>query len=1210
MSKQLQLRPSITTGTGHRPATVACLVLLLCVFSIASQAQVLYGSMTGNVTDPSGAAVAGAKVEAVNLATGAAYNVTTDSSGIYHFSALQAGNYKVTISQASFATLVNENIRVDVNILRRVDAELKVAKQQETVTVTGEAPLLQTDKADVHTNLTTQQIEQLPTAGTQGRNFQSLLRIIPGTSSTAETNSLAGNPQRAINTNVNGQSNQTNNTRLDGAQDWYAWLPANVAYIPPADAIETVNITTNNFDAEQGTAGGAAVNVQIKSGTNSFHGSGHEFYTSQLFQARTYFNADPNFSGVNKNKNLQHQFGGQLGGPIIKNKLFFFGDYERTTQRQLAGPDNRTLPTANMTLGDFRGLTFNIKGVATPVIIYDPMTGNNLGVGKQQISCNGVLNVICPNRIDPAANKMIALLQPALAKTFATGDNFNNFNGSATALFNRDTADIKVNYVPGQKSSVFARYSFSKTLVLDPPLLGAAVGDATNGGQLGDAPGLIQSVGLGATYTFTPTLLLDWNFGFTRQRLSSLFDLTSAKGLNDFGIPGTNNAGTVGDPTKYYGLPGFIFPAINQTPPGNGTVTGANLGNAQVANPFLFRDNQYVTGANLSWIKGKHSLRGGLEWNHAQINHFQPQGGTFQSPRGVFEFNGYATSLKADPAGTTSQQWFNSWADFMLGLPSATGKAIQFFNPNALRWNQWAWYVRDQWQATPKLTLTLGVRWEYYPFGYSNNNHGLRYFDLNTANVLVGGFGSVPRDDGIDVGTGQFLPRVGLAYRLMSSTVIRAGFGQSADPSNWRRFRETYPAVILQSNITGNTNYVPAASLTGTNGTGLAGGNYSVPTGLVLPPLPDLSTGVLHLPNSVGTQTIPNPFRRGYFNSFNFMIEHEWKGLVVETGYVGARGIRPLVYMNGNATLPGQPNSTGVLNVALNQKGACAALAPPNGPNCNYGGINVAVPFKNNWYDSMQTKVTRRFAGGTSAGFVWTWSKATSYSDNEDLSFMSFPYPTQWEKNRSVSNFDRTHNFEFYGVLLSPFGKGQHWAQSGIANAILGGWQFDPIISAMTGLPFTVTGPNGTTADLVGTFHTLNGNAPQAHPGVSQGSACPPTNLSCHYFDPAAFAVPAAGTFGNTYRNEFRGPGYFQMNLSVHRAFNLTERVALDVRADMINFTNTAHFANPNAGCSGNAGATCASGTFGEVTGQFQPGGFFGPEPGNRTTWFGAKVTF
>src|SRR5262249_33499750 len=206
-----------------------------------------------------------------------------------------------------------------------------------------------------------------------------------------------------------------------------------------------------------------------------------------------------------KNRNNQNQFGGQFGGPIKRDKLFFFVDYERTTQRQLAGPDRRTLPTAAMAAGDFR----NLPGNPT---IYDPATGDVTGNGKQQISCNGVLNVICPNRIDPAASAMIKLLQPSIAQEFATSTLTNNFVGSSTALFNRDSADGKINYVISDKSTVFGRYSFSKTLVFDPPLLGAAVGDATNGGQLGDAPGSLQSGGSGATRTFRVALLLHTYF--------------------------------------------------------------------------------------------------------------------------------------------------------------------------------------------------------------------------------------------------------------------------------------------------------------------------------------------------------------------------------------------------------------------------------------------------------------------------------------------------------------------------------------------------------------------------------------------------------------------------------------------------------------------------------------------------------------------------
>jgi outer membrane receptor protein involved in Fe transport len=1166
-------------------AAFAVFTILLFAFNAALQAQVLYGSLTGNVTDPSGAFVSGAKVEALNTLTGVTQTATTDADGVYRFQNLQPGTYKVTISASGFATAVQDNIAVTVNTIKRADTQLAVAGTQTVVAVTAEQQLLQTDKADVHTDLTTSQITNMPISGSQGRNFQTLLRIIPGAALPAETNSLAGNPQRSIFANVNGQSQTANNTRIDGAQDIYPWLPSNVAYVPPADAIETVNVVTNSFDAEQGQAGGAAMNVQVKSGTNSFHGMAHWFHFDQNFAARDYFQTNTT-RFPKKNRNNQNQFGGQYGGPIKKDKLFFFVDYERTTQRQLAGPDTRTLPTAAMATGDFRNLPGN-------PIIYDPATGNLGGTGKQQISCNGVLNVICPNRIDPASAAMIKLLQPQIAKEFTTATLTNNFIGSGTALFNRDSADGKINYVISDKSTVFGRYSFSKTLVFDPPLLGDAVGDATNGGQLGNAPGLVQSVGLGATHIFTPNMLLDWNFGFTRLRLSSTFDLTSAKGLNDLKIPGTNNVGTTGDPSIYYGLPGFIFPV------------GLNIGNAQNANPFLFRDGSYVTGANLSWNHGKHGFRGGIEWNHSQMNHFQPQVGTFNTPRGAFNFNGMSTSL----TGTTAT-WFNQWADFMLGLSDHSGKAIQSTNPNALRWSQWAWYLRDQWQVTPRLTATLGVRWEYYPFGYSDNGKGLRYLNLATGNVLIGGNGNIPQDDGVDVGGGQFLPRVGLAYRLTSSTVIRAGYGMNADSNNWRDFRNSYPANVFIDNTTGNSNAIAVTSLTGLNAT-IASGAKTLPSGVVLSPIPDVSSGTIPLPTNITTTTIPQPFRRGYIHNFNLMVEQEWKGFVLNTGYVGARGIRPLVQLNMNASAAGTGAAGGLLSQALGKTYT--------------GSITGLVPFKNNYYDSMQTKLTRRFHDGSLAGVSWTWSKTIDYADNDDLGSVGFPYPAYWQKSRAVAGYDRTHNVSIYGVLQLPFGKGERWAQTGIGNAILGGWQISPLINYLTGLPFTVNCPgalnaNGTTqtCDLIAPFHVLNGKP-------NRDGICALTDLSCRYFDPSSFAAPlitsnANAHLGNTNRNEFRGPGYFGMNLSLARQFKLTERFGLQIRADAINFTNTPHFANPTANnCPADATHTTNSGvcsagsptsTFGAITGGLQPGGFFGPDHGARQVWLAARVTF
>jgi hypothetical protein len=394
------------------------LLLLIFAFGVfaatAARAQVLYGTLTGTVVDPSGASVPGAQVTALEVQTGVSQTTTGDSSGNYRFSALLPGTYKVTISAQGFTTQETPGVLVRVNETVRVDASLKVASATQDVVVTTEAPILQTDRADVHTDLTSQQISNLPVMGSQGRNFQRLLQTVPGTGLMAETNSPAGNPQRSINVNVNGQSNQTINTRIDGAQNAYPWLPANVAYVPPADAIENVQVVTNAFDAEQGMAGGAAVNVQVKSGTNQFHGSAHEFLTNQAFAARNYFQTDPTLF-PKKNRNNQQQFGGTFGGRIVKDKLFFFVDYERTTQRQLAGPDTRTLPTAAMASGDFRALPGN-------PIIYDPATGDAQGANKQQVSCNGVLNVVCPSRIDPAAAAMVTLLQADIPQVFPTAN--------------------------------------------------------------------------------------------------------------------------------------------------------------------------------------------------------------------------------------------------------------------------------------------------------------------------------------------------------------------------------------------------------------------------------------------------------------------------------------------------------------------------------------------------------------------------------------------------------------------------------------------------------------------------------------------------------------------------------------------------------------------------------------------------------------------
>lgn len=1197
MTKHTPVSESNVIGKSHVRLIVSCclLLILICLPAEPVQAQVLYGSLTGNVTDSSGAAIPDAKVEALNLGTGVSRTVTADSSGIYRMDALPAGVYKVTISAPKFGTSVTEDVSIVVNNIRRVDGQLKVASTAQDVTVTTEAPVLQTDKADVHTDLSAQQITNLPiTSSVGGRNFQSLLRVVPGFGLLTESNSAGANPGRAMATNVNGQSLNGINTRIDGAQDAYPWLPANIAYVPPADAIETVNVVTNSFDPEQGMAGGAAVNVQVKSGTNQYHGSAHEFHTDQSLRTRNYFKTDltrfPTKARENKN-----QFGGTFGGPIKKDKLFFFADFERTTQRQLAQA-TLTLPTAAMRTGDF-------SAIATP--IYDPLTADASGV-KQQFSCNGVANVICPNRIDSAAAAIMAGL-PAVTSTALT----NNYVTKGTGQLNRNNVDAKVNWVPTKDSTVFGRYSIQQSTIFDPPSLGILGGDATAGGQLGNSTGRVQSIGLGGTYIFSPNIVGDWNAGFTRQRLGATnIDIDQAYGSDTLKIPGANGVGVTGDPALYNG-----YPAIQ-------TTGASNIGNVNTGNPFLFRDNQYVWGANLSWTKGKHALRFGYEYNHSQVNHFQPQGadGNFTTARGSFGFDGRVTSQ----FNVAASNPVNSVAQLLLGLPNRVGKASYLWNPNALRWPIYSWYVRDQWQITPKFTATLGVRWEFYPFGYSDNGRGLAVFNPLDGNVYVGGYGDVPRNSFVDTHSGQFLPRIGLAYRLTGKTVIRAGYGMSADPNNYRFLRNAFPATITtdinNQNGTSLQKETPVAALTATNPNitgpyGTAGATVTLPAGLtqqITAQSINLSTGKILLPNGAATRTYPRDFRRGYINSFNFTVQQEFAGFVAEAAYVGARGIRPLTGYDLNSGPIGSGNGGRLINQQL---GYCTIAIPT----C-LGGISVNAPFGNNYYDSLQTKVTRRFAHGNQISLVYTFSKTEDLADNDDLSGLFRGYPDYWPQNKARAGYDRPHNLQIYGIYALPFGRGQRFASGGgFKDYFIGGWQASTVISRLSGTPFSVQAAgnvgsgNTQTADLVGKYAVLDS---KPWSGVGQ---CKVADLSCHYFDPGAFAQPAGGRFGNTSRNQFRGPGIFNADLSLFKNFKITEKVNFQFRTDFFSLTNTPRFSNPN-GTTGNACSptapslncgTAANGNLlGAITTTLGTSGSNASTDGTRTIWFSGKITF
>ena len=1104
------------------------LCLILCILALVASsgrlvhAQVLYGSLTGNVTDPTGAAIPGAHVVAVNQATNVVSEIDSDTHGVYRFTELLPGFYKVTVTAKSFRTFVETDVQVQVSGVRRVDVQLTISAAAESVQVAADAVVLQTDKADIHAEITPGEIENLPYNGTEGRNFQALLLLQPGANTTAgtgEANSAAGNPQRAITVSQNGISSQANNTRLDGATDAYPWLPVNVAYVPSPEAIDTVSVSANAFDAEQGSAGGAAINVTIKSGTNDLHGVAFERNTNQDFDAINNYFSHPGRLA----KNIINQFGFAVGGPVViphivhgRNKLFWFMDWESTRQSQYASDPNLTLPNAAMRTGDFS---------ATGTTIYDPLTGAANGSGRQPFAGNQ----IPANRIASASANLTSLL-PALTRPNQYLNNYDAYGGTSYKV---DRWDWKVNYNPNEKAMTWGRYSVSPMDIVAPLVLGKAGGDAFNGGNPGHAGGRVQVAAAGLTYSISPTLVVDGNAGYTRQNIGANGDPQDGDyGTDVLKIPGTNGVGP-----NYEGIPGFQTAGI------------ANIGNTNTGSPFQFRDNQYTGVVNLSKTKGTHNLRFGFEYDKYGLNHFQPQGGTFGTARGTFGFDGSLAALPtafggaAINAGTPS----NSWAQFLLGYPSEVGKVTQYTNPIALRFSNWALYARDQWQVSPKLTVDYGLRWEYYPI-YSHDHFGAVRFDPSTFNILIGGYGGTPWNTGADASKKNFGPRLGIAYRLNDKTVIRSGYGISVDPDNMRNQRNQYPAIV-------NQDFKPPASYQFVSFAGVANSDgatqVALSDGIPVPVFPIISTGVIkpsptsslttYLP-SISTVTFPQNFDRGYYQTWNFFVQREFSPtLIAQVGYVGSHGVHVDMNVNINGSAPGTGTAGRQFYPFYNND------------------MNSVEPFGFVTYHALQSTIRKRI-GASVFGASYAFSKAIDdiNGDNNDGTLWR-AFPVSYTLDKQLSGINRQQTLSIYWVYNLPFGRGHTLANHGAAAWIVGGWQISGILSRYSGLPFSIgtasainAGGQGTSASQVNPVVKILGGHDAYHP----------------YFDGSAFVNPPTGVLGTTGRDLLIGPGYFQMNASVMRSFAFKEdRIKFQLVGEAYNLTNTVVFSNPNATC-------------------------------------------
>lgn len=727
------------------------LVLSLWPGGVPAMGQTLYGSVVGTVLDASRAAVPGATVTVRNAGTGLELATTSGEGGTFSVANVLPGTYDVVVSLQGFREFRRTGVPVSPGAVARVDVLLEVGDLAESVTVASETALLQTDKSDIRVELKSRDVVDMPLPAY--RNYQSLMNLVPGATPpvSANQNDTPGKSLRSV---VNGTNSNNNGTKLDGQVNVNVWLTHHLAYVPPAETIDTVNIATSSFDADQGMAGGAAVTVVTKSGTNEIKGSAFGFYGADELNARPYF-------APSKLDLSRRIMGGTVGGPIRRNRLFYFGAWEGMYERENTF-SFFDVPTERMRNGDF-GEIANI--------IYDPATGGPNGAGRQPFAGNAIPQ----SRLSRAALLLQGYYpapnQPGLSRNYVQGFESN---------LDRNNFDTKINW---NRSS--AHQMWGKVSVLDALSQNLARFGFEGKGR-GDTRSVLVSVG--QTYTLTPTTVIDGTVGYNSYSQDfKTPDYGVNYGLELLGIPGTN-----GPDIRQSGFPWFS--------------TGlSTIGEGRSWYPMERSDGSASASANVTMLRGRHEFRVGGELARLRLNHWQPEVGA--GPRGGFTFGGGVTALRGGPAPNI----YNRYAAFLLGLPTQVGKSIQNEVMTGREW-QFGLFVRDRWQVSQTVTINAGLRWEYYPL-MTRENRGIERLDLQTLDVLLGGVGGNPTDLDIAVSKTLFAPRVGAAWRINPDTVFRAGYGLTYNPLPFSRpFRGFYPLTIA-SDFASADAFVPYSQL-------------------------------------------------------------------------------------------------------------------------------------------------------------------------------------------------------------------------------------------------------------------------------------------------------------------------------------------------------------------------------------------------------------
>ena len=1092
------------TGLFHLRLVISLLAVL--ALATAAFAQFDTATVLGTVTDSNGAAVPGATVTLRNLATGVTAIARTDENGNYQFFNVKIGTYQVVAEASGFAKAAAESIQVTVNARQRVDLALKAGALTETVTISADAvQLLETETSARGQIINRQQIVNLPL---NGRAYADLALLSPGVRKSVLNNQDSGGRDASF--NVNGLRSSLNNFVLDGV-DNNSYGTSNQGYSNQVvqaspDAVQEFQVQTNNFSAEFGRAGGAVINASLRSGTNEFHGSIYDFIRNTSLNATGFFKPTRGQKPVL----IQNQFGGTIGGPIVKDKTFFFADYEgfRRITRTLAFATVSTAAQRNGQLG---------------IPVRNPFTGTVYQDGN-----------IPTNEITPFAKSVLSALVLPTTNPNATGFVSNNFENLPRSKFYNDKGDVKIDHNFSAKTTAFVRISHRKMNNFEAPTIPEPVYSSANA----FVRALNQQLAAGVTHNLSANSLLEFRLGISRTEAGKT---PTGVGDPNFKLPGLPTDARFAGGLNTQNISGY-------------TGLGRQNSNPQFQNPFVVNPR-----LNYTFVVGRHSLKSGYEYQsiNTDIDDFNPKYGT-DSYSGQF----------SRPSGVSSNNLYNL-ADFLFGARS------QYDLNNAviitLHQRMHFAYVQDDFKVTPKLTLNLGVRYEFATPQWEDQNR-LANFDPATQTLIQAKDGSIYDRALVNPDRNNWAPRFGFAYNVLDKTVVRGGYGIS-----YIHFNRLGGENLLSYNgptIVGNsiTQQVSQPLCSGNNFLGcFRKTEQGYPDDFVSP--------TRYNPLTARVNFTPADTRTAYVQSWHFTVQHElpWK-LLLDVGYVGNRSNKLIILGDYNQARPNNSTDPSA-GTPLQQRRPFPA----------YSFIQASFNGGFATYNALQFKIERRFSDGLYILNSFTWSKAidnaaghleASFGDNSRGNIRNLA------NDKGLSNYDQPLNNTTSVVYDLPFGKGRKFA-SGIptvADYVIGGWRLTLINTLTSGLPANLT-YSPASAFVVGSSLTYRPN--QLLPDLyTSGRSGDPSN----YLNINAVAVPTdrSQPFGTAGRNTVRGPKFYQADLGLHKSFPVwRESTKLEFRMEAFNLFNRSNFQVPDTNANNirrdSSGNPIAGGSYGTI---------------------------